>query len=114
MTLEEIAKRLNLKPVSALSRLSGPCRGGYISDLLSDVMAHAQAGDIWITLQVHPNVVAVASLKEIAAVIIIGGRKPEKETLAKAEEEKIPLLLSDLPGFEIAGRLYEMGIRKTR
>ncbi len=110
MTLREIADRLNLKPVSALPRLSEPLTGGYVSDLLSDVMANARAGDVWITLQIHPNVVAVASLKEIAAIIIIGGREPEKETLAKAEEEKIPILLSDAPAFEVVGRLYQMGI----
>ncbi len=110
MTLQEIVAKLNLKPVSARSRLGEPLSGGYVSDLLSDVMANAKSGDVWITLQIHPNIVAVASLKEIAAVIIIGGREPEKETLAKAEEEKIPILLSDWPAFEVVGRLYQMGI----
>jgi hypothetical protein len=110
MTLQEITDRLNLTPVSGLERLSEQVRGGYISDLLSDVMAHVQAGDIWITLQIHPNIVAVATLKEIAAIIIIGGREPETVTLAKARAENVPILLSDLPAFEIAGRLYQMGI----
>jgi len=73
-------------------------------------MANAKAGDVWVTLQVHQNIVAVAALKELAAVILIGGRQPERQTLAKAEEENIPLLLSELPAFEVAGRLYQMGI----
>jgi hypothetical protein len=114
MTLREVVERLGLKPVSALSRLSQECTGGYISDLLSDVMAGAKAGDVWITLQIHQNIVAVATLKELAAIIIIGGRQPEKQTLAKAEEEKIPILLTELPAFEVVGRLYQMGISGRR
>jgi predicted transcriptional regulator len=58
--------------------------------------------------------VAVASLKEIAGIIIIGGREPEKTTLAKADEEKIPILLTNLPAFEVVGRLYKMGISGGR
>jgi predicted transcriptional regulator len=85
-----------------------------VSDLLSDVMANAKAGDLWVTLQTHQNIVAVASLKEIAGIIIIGGREPEKATLAKAEEEKIPILLTNLPAFEVVGRLYQMGISGQR
>jgi len=54
---------LGMKPLSAFSRLSGECSGGYVSDLLSDVMANAKAGDLWVTLQTHQNIVAVASLK---------------------------------------------------
>ena len=110
MTLREVVAKLGMKPVSALSRLSQEFAGGYVSDLLSDVMANARTGDIWITLQVHQNIVAVATLKELAAIIIIGGRQPERQTLAKAEEESIPILLSELTAFEVAGRLYQMGI----
>ena len=110
MTLREVVEKLGMKSVSAPSRLSEEFTGGYVSDLLSDVMANARAGNVWITLQVHQNIVAVATLKELAGIIIIGGRQPEKQTLAKAEEEKIPLLLSELTAFEVAGRLYQMGI----
>ena len=105
---------MGMKPLAASSRLSAECLGGYVSDLLSDVMANARAGDLWVTLQTHQNIVAVASLKEIAGIIIIGGREPEKATLAKAEEEKIPILLTNLPAFEVVGRLYRMGISGQR
>ena len=105
---------MGMKPLSAFSRLSGECARGYVSDLLSDVMANAKAGDLWVTLQTHQNIVAVASLKEIAGIIIIGGREPEKTTLAKAEEENIPIFLTNLPAFEVVGRLYQMGISGDR
>jgi hypothetical protein len=110
MKLKEVVDKLGLKPASALPRLTQECTGGYVSDLLSDVMANAQSGDVWVTLQVHQNIVAVAALKELAAIIIIGGRQPEKQTLAKAEEEKIPILLTELSAFEVAGQLYQMDI----
>jgi predicted transcriptional regulator len=112
--LQEVVDKLRMKPLSAFSKLSAECSGGYVSDLLSDVMANAKAGDLWVTLQTHQNIVAVASLKEIAGIIIIGGREPEKATLAKAEEEKIPILLTSLPAFEVVGRLYQMGISGER
>jgi len=114
MKLQEIVDKLGMKPLSALSRLTQEISSGYVSDLLSDVMANAKAGDVWVTLQVHQNIVAVASLKEIAGIIIIGGRKPERETIAKAEEENIPILLTDLLAFEVVGRLYQMGISGKR
>ncbi len=110
MTLQEIAEKLDLKAVSGSDHLGRQVRGGYVSDLLSDVVAHVQAGDVWVTLQIHPNIVAVATLKEVAAIIIIGGRAPEAATLEKAWSENVTILVSDLPAFEIAGRLYKLGI----
>lgn len=110
MTLSEAVEKLGMKPVTGVSKLSQEFSRGYVSDLLSDAIANAKAGDVWVTLQIHQNIVAVAALKELSAVIIIGGRQPEKQTLAKAEEENIPILLTDLPAFEVVGRLYQMGI----
>lgn len=114
MTLQQIADKLSLKVLCARGKLSTNVSSGYVGDLLSDVMANAKAGDIWVTMQTHQNIVAVASLKEIAAIIIIGGREPDQQTLLKAETENIPLLLSELPAFEVVGQLYQMGISGKR
>ncbi|MGB9721059.1 MAG: DRTGG domain-containing protein [bacterium] len=113
LKLAEIMKKIELKVECSSEALNRSVTGGYVSDLLSDVMANAKRGNIWVTLQVHPNIVAVAVLKEIAGIIIVGNRKPEPETVKKAEQEKIPIMTTELSGFEIAGRLYEMGIRGT-
>ena len=75
---------------------------------MSDVMANSKEGDLWITRQVHPNIVAVASLKEHAGIILVQGAVAMNETLEKACQEEIPVLESDLTGFEIAGRLYRL------
>ncbi|MBM3710021.1 MAG: serine kinase, partial [Actinobacteria bacterium] len=76
------------------------------SDLLSDVIANAKKDSIWITLQIHQNIIGVAVLKELAGIIIVNGRKPEAETLKKAEQENIPVMVTELPAFEIIGKLY--------
>ena len=84
------------------------------SDLLSDVMANAREGDIWVTLHRHPNVVAVALSGALAAVALVNGREPEDETLAKAEEEGVPVLVSSLAAFELIGKMHEIGISGQR
>jgi len=77
----------------------------YTSDLLSDVMASAQQGDLWLTIQRHLDIVAVAKLKDLAGVVLAKGISPPLEVASKAEEEGIPLL-ARLPLFELSGRLY--------
>lgn len=84
--------------------------GGYVSDLLSDVLANAREGNVWITLQIHENVVAVASMKDLAGIMVINGRQPEAGTLARAENEGIPIMVSDLSAFDLVGRLHDLGI----
>jgi len=113
MKLGEIVKACNLHVVCGGESLDSQVSGGYVSDLLSDVMANCKKDDIWLTLQIHPNIVAVAKLKEIAGIVIINGRKPEAETTNKAKAEGLPVMTSDLPAFELAGRLYNMGIHGT-
>lgn len=110
MKLREIIKEVNLEVKTGDDRLDSEITGGYASDLLSDVMANAQKGNIWITLQIHQNIVAVATLKEIAGIILVNGRQPEEDTLQKAMQEKIPVLVSELPTFELVGKLYQLGM----
>jgi len=110
MKLKEIADTLGLEVRSGADMLDNEVRMGYASDLMSDVIANTQKGDLWVTLQVHLNVVAVASMKELSGVIIINSREPEAPTLKRAESENIPILVSALPAFELIGRLYQLGI----
>ena len=85
--------------------------GCYISDLLSDVLANAQPGMLWVTIHTHRNVVSVASMKDIAAVLFTCGRKPEAAIIAEAVEEGILLLTTPLTTYETAGKLWEAGLR---
>ena len=88
-----------------------PGRYGGVSDLMSDVLAHAVDGNVWVTLHIHQNIVAVAAHKGLAGIILVQGRQPEKDTVAKAAEEGIPVMVSAFPAFELVGRLYKAGIR---
>jgi predicted transcriptional regulator len=88
--------------------------GGYASDLLSDVLGNCHEGDLWVTMQKHINIVAVAQLRELAGIVLVGGRRPDAETLARAEEEHLPVISTDLPTFDVAGILYGLGIRGRR
>jgi hypothetical protein len=111
MTIREVVDSLPLEILACPEDLAKEVTGGYASDLLSDVIANSKAGNLWITMQTHRNIVAVATLKELAAVILVNGRTPDPETLEKAREEKAVLLGSRLPAFELVGRLYGLGIR---
>jgi len=114
MQLKEIVDRLELKVAAAREELDHEVTGGYASDLLSDVMANSREGDIWVTLQVHPNIIAVATLKDLAGIIIVQGKKPEEQTVEKARQEGVPLLVSKLQTFELVGRLYRLGVSGMR
>ncbi|MBL7065207.1 MAG: serine kinase [Anaerolineae bacterium] len=110
MTLEELCRQLQLEVRAAPGKLGAEVTGGYAADLLSCVMAKARAGNVWVTLQSHPNVVAVASLIDLAGIIITEGVKPEATTIEKAEKEGIPILTTDLTTFTVVGRLFELGV----
>ena len=111
MRLKAIVDEFGLAVKSAADSLEREFAGAYVSDLLSDVIANAREGDLWITLQLHQNIVAVASMKDLAGIILINGRQPEQETLEKGEDEGIPIMVSGLSAFELAGKLYQAGIR---
>lgn len=113
MTLGEVVKALNLRVQTGGDDLGRTVEGGYVSDLLSDVIAGAKEGDIWVTLQLHQNIVAVAFLNNLAGIVIVGGREPDAETLKKAKEQGVPIMLTPMTSYEVAGKLYEMGIRRS-
>jgi predicted transcriptional regulator len=107
MKVNDLRDMLSLQVLTEGVSLDAEVLGGYVSDLLSDVMANAKEGDIWITLQTHLNIVAIASLKGITGIIIVNGRRPDEETLKKASEEGIPIMSTKESAFEVAGKLYK-------
>ena len=113
MKVREIQMALKLQVAAGARGLDREVSAGYCGDLLSDVMANAQKGGIWLTVQSHQNVVAVAVLRELAAIVFVNGRVPDEETKTKAEAEGIPLLLSPGSSYSLAGRLYGLGIGRV-
>ena len=111
VTLGQVAEGLDLTPCAGTADPQRPVTGAVVGDLLSHVMAKGRNGNIWITVQAHPNIVAVAALDGLAAIIIADGFEPDEDTPARAEDEEIPLYRSAESTFVLAGRLYELGVR---
>ena len=76
MKIKDIIKALELRIISGEAYIERNVTGGYAGDLLSDVLANSKEGNLWITLQIHQNIIAVASAKELSGIIIVNGRKP--------------------------------------
>jgi hypothetical protein len=112
MTLQDMIEKLDLRVLTEPKDFSQvTATGGYSSDLLSCVMTGAKSGGVWVTLQAHGNIVAVAALLELAAIIITEDAKPDSATVAKANEQGVVLLAAAQPSFAIVGRLWELGLR---
>ena len=104
MTVRELATQLKLEVCCGAAGLDKEIKGGYTSDLLSDVMGNAREGNIWITLQTHKNIMAIASLKELAAIVLVKGYRPEEDTVSESEAEGIPILSTSRQTFEVNRR----------
>jgi len=109
--VDGVAQRLDLAVCAGADGLSGAVSGALCSDLLSFVMANGRAGNLWLTIQTHPNIVAVAELARLSAIVVVSGFTPDEDTLMRADEESIPVLTSPESAFTVAGRLYGLGVR---
>ena len=112
MNLQQIIDQLNLTVLTESRDFTEVMAvGGYSSDLLSCVMTGAKKGHVWTTLQAHLNIVAVAALTEVAAVIITENAQPDAASIAKANQQGVILLSTAQPTYEVNGKLWELGIR---
>lgn len=112
MLLSEIVTKLGLDPVVENNQ-DKEITSGYASDLLSDVLAKGKQGMLWVTNQKHQNIIGVAVMLDLAGVVIAGGLMPDENTRNKAAEENIPLYTTDTSMFDLAGKLYEFGVRSS-
>lgn len=112
MNLADIAHQLNLTLLTEPKDFTEITpSSGYASDMLSCVMTGAARQGIWITLQAHSNIVAVAALLDLSAVIITEGAMPDPGIIEKANEKGVTLYSTFLPNFTIAGQLWALGLR---
>jgi len=109
MKLAELAEKLELKGVTRM--FDREIGGVYSSDMVSDVIANAKAGDLLVTLQIHSNVIAAANLVDIAGIIVTQGKLPTDDVVKMAEKAEIPILSTDLSRWQIFTKLYEAGVR---
>lgn len=114
MSLDKIIDQLNLVVLTEQKDFSQIVpTAGYTSDLLSCVMAGASQRALWVTLQSHINIIAVAALLDLSAIIITEGAMPDQMTLAKANEQNITLLSTKESTFSVVGKLWELGLRAS-
>jgi predicted transcriptional regulator len=111
MKLREVVEKLQLEIAAGAENLDCEVTGGCVSDILSDVMAKAPKGSIWVTNHTHQNVIALVFFKRLSGVIIAGGLELEEDALQKAIEKQIPVFKTKLSAFDVVGYLYELGLR---
>ena len=109
MTVKELQSKLNLNALNEISDTE--IDGAFISDMVSDVMAGAKAGNIWVTVQTHKNIVAAANLVDVPAIIVVRGKKIPEDTIQMADRVGVTVFGTDLDSFQIAVKLHEAGIK---
>jgi len=108
MTTQDLIDKIGLKP---LSKFEGrKVEGVFVSDMLSDVMASAKSGNLWLTVQTHKSIVPAANLVDVSAIVITSGKKVPQETVDLATKYNIAVLSTELPAFELVGKFYELGL----
>jgi predicted transcriptional regulator len=110
VTLREVKEILDAKVFVGRDQLDKEVKTAFGADLMSDVLAFAKTGSMLLTGLTNPQIVRTSNILDIAAIIIVRGKRPLAETVKLAEELKIPLLSTKYILFETAGRLYKKGI----
>lgn len=108
MTTQDLIEKIGLKPLSKFEHRD--VDGVFVSDMLSDVMAGAKSGNLWLTIQTHKSIVPAANLVDVSAVVITSGKDVPRDTVDLASKYNIAILSSDLPTFELVGKLYGLGL----
>ena len=110
MTVQQLMDLTSSRSLTGSTLAGREITCGFACDLLSWAMAKGRSGMAWITVQTHMNVVAVATLHEMACVVLPEGIRMEGPPLEKALEEGVLVLSSPLNAYEISGRLYAAGL----
>lgn len=107
MTVRELSENLGCE-VLALPDPDREVLGGYVGDLLSWVMGRAHASDAWITIMTNRNILAVATLADVACVIVAENALPDEGVADLAAEKKINLLRSPHTAFDLCRALCDL------
>ena len=107
MTTKDLVERLGLKPLSKFE--DRDVDGVFVSDMLSDVMAGAKSGNLWLTIQTHKSIVPAANLVDISAIVVTSGKQVPADTISLASRYNIAILSCELATFELVGKLYGLG-----
>ncbi len=110
MKLRDVKEILNAEVIVGEDKLDMEVKTAFGADLMSDVLAFAKAGSILLTGLTNDQVIRTADILDIAAIILVRGKKASADTVNLAKELNIPILSTKYILFETAGRLYEKGM----
>ena len=110
MKLSEVKEILDADVIVGMEKLDMEVKTAFGADLMSDVMAFAQADSLLLTGLTNAQVIKTAATRHIAAIILVRGKEPSPEAVDLAKELQIPILSTQYILFETAGRLYAKGI----
>lgn len=110
MNIKELEQKLNFTALTDIEK-DIIIEGVYIGDLLSVVMSKAKQNYAWITIQTHLNIVAVAELLDLSCIIITENMEIEADALEKARELNIPVFKTQDSAYQVACKLYDLGIK---
>ena len=109
MKMQEIADKLELEKLTPV--FDSNVTGVYISDMVSDVIANAKAGNLLVTVQVHANALAAANLVDICGIVVAQGKRPADDVIRMAVKAEISIFSTALSRWQVATKLYEAGLR---
>jgi len=114
MEIREMVTLLNGKLLIGEDKQDLDLNRAYAADLLSDVLALTEERAMLITGTTSPQVIRVAEILDIPAIIFVRGKLPPGESLQSLEELDIPTIATSLTMFETCGLLYSQGIRPCK
>ena len=109
MTTQDVIEKAELIPLSKFEHRD--VNGVFVSDMISDVMAGAKSGNLWLTVQTHKSIVPAANLVDVSAIVITSGKKVPQETIDIANKYDIAILSTEVATFDVVGKLYQAGIK---
>ncbi|MDI3530973.1 MAG: hypothetical protein PWP60_822 [Candidatus Atribacteria bacterium] len=114
MKIIEIIEPLQAQVIAKGDLEQQEVSGGYAGDLLSDVIANAKESSVWVTIQSHPNVVAVAKLVGIPCIVVTNFQDVDEQTSQRAEKEGITILKTPLTTYQAVAVLSRLGLPGLR
>ena len=111
MTVKDVEAKMGFRALNKI--YDKEIDGAFVSDMVSDVMAGAQAGNVWVTVQTHKNIIAAANLVDVAAVVVVRGKKVPEDTIQMADRVGLTVFGTDMNSYQVAVKLYEAGIKPS-
>jgi predicted transcriptional regulator len=113
MTLLEVRDLLMCEMFSGEDQLHSPIAYGCASDLMSDVLAFSQPGALLLTGLVTVQTIQTAFIADLKAVVLVRGKRPDRDVIELATEKRIPLFTTPYSMYEACGILYREGLIST-